>query len=370
MMNAQALQADIQLWGQALGFQQVGFADIDLHQHESYLNRWLEQGFSADMDYMSKHGTKRTRPDELEPGTMSVISVRMDYLPEDAQFASTLEDKNKAYISRYAVGRDYHKLMRKRLQQLATKIQQAVTDTQYRVFVDSAPVMERALAEKSGLGWIGKNTMVINAEAGSWFFLGEIYTNIDFKSDSKTPENQCGQCQSCIKACPTAAIVGPYQVDARRCISYLTIENKEHIPVEFRQAMGNRIYGCDDCQLVCPFNRYSEVTQEPDFSFRHQLDSTSLLALFDWTETDFLQRFEGSPIRRIGYDAWLRNIAVALGNASPSNDIMQSLQSKITDNPMVKEHIDWAIQQQQSKAQVSIPIRTINAVKKMLPRDA
>jgi epoxyqueuosine reductase len=369
-MNIQDLQENIRSWGQALGFQQVGFADIDLHQHESYLNRWLELGFAADMDYMSKHGTKRTRPEELEPGTMSVISVRMDYLPEDAQFASTLEDPNKAYISRYAVGRDYHKLMRKRLQQLANKLQQAVSDTQYRVFVDSAPVMERALAEKSGLGWIGKNTMVIDAEAGSWFFLGEIYTNIDFKTDDKVPENQCGPCQSCIKACPTGAIVGPYQVDARRCISYLTIENKGDIPVEFRQAMGNRIYGCDDCQLVCPFNRYSEVTQEPDFAFRHKLDSTALVELFNWTESEFLQRFEGSPIRRIGYDSWIRNIAVALGNSPVSGATMQCLQSKETDSPMVQEHIDWAIQQQQNKAQITIPIRTINAVKKMLPRDA
>jgi len=299
------------------------------------------------MDYMAKHGTKRSRPDELEPGTLRVISVRMDYFPpEAASIKTVLNDKNRGLISRYATGRDYHKLIRKRLQKLVDKMQQEVGEFGYRVFTDSAPVLEKALAENAGLGWIGKHTNLINKKAGSWFFLGEIYTDLPLPLNEAPPENHCGTCTACIDICPTQAIIAPYQLDARRCISYLTIELKTAIPVEFRKAIGNHIYGCDDCQLVCPWNRFSKPSDEKDFEVRHGLDAPQLLDLFFWTEAEFLKKMEGSPIRRIGYMQWLRNIAVALGNAPYSSSIVDALKNRREEvDEMVQGHIDWALEE-------------------------
>lgn len=336
-------------WSAALGFQQLGISDIQLEKHETYLMEWLQKGFHGEMHYMENHGTKRSRPRELVDGTIRVISVRMDYKPADsADTEAVLGDSSLGFISRYALGRDYHKVMRKKLQSLSTQIQNEIGAFGYRVFVDSAPVLEKALAEKSGLGWIGKHSNLINSKAGSWFFLGEIYTDLPLPVVDSVSENHCGTCISCIDICPTQAIVAPYQVDARRCISYLTIELKNAIPVEFRKAIGNRIYGCDDCQLVCPWNRFSVASSEPDYAVRHDLDAPELLALFNWDEQTFLARMEGSAIRRIGYNSWIRNIAVALGNAdSPNKDrIISALKAKRTScNEMVDEHIDWALAQ-------------------------
>lgn len=338
------LQNQIQQMAYKLGFDAVGFSDIDLQEHEQHLNQWLKKGFHGEMDYMQRHGTKRSRPSELVEGTCSVISVRIDYLPENKEHTdAAMDDQEKGYISRYALGRDYHKLMRNRLQKLATQMQELLGDFGYRVFTDSAPVLEKALAEKSGLGWIGKHSNVIQKQTGSWFFLGEIFTTLPL-SVSKKSENHCGSCRKCIDICPTQAIIGPYQVDARRCISYLTIELKGAIPVEFREAMGNRIYGCDDCQLVCPWNKFAQLTREPDFSPRHKLDSESLLNLFSWNEELFLKKTEGSAIRRIGYESWQRNIAIAMGNAPKTNEAVTALkQRRETSSTMVKEHIDWAL---------------------------
>ena len=336
-------------WSAALGFQQLGISDIQLEKHETYLMEWLQKGFHGEMHYMENHGTKRSRPRELVDGTIRVISVRMDYKPADsADTEAVLGDSSLGFISRYALGRDYHKVMRKKLQSLSTQIQNEIGAFGYRVFVDSAPVLEKALAEKSGLGWIGKHSNLINSKAGSWFFLGEIYTDLPLPVVDSVSENHCGTCISCIDICPTQAIVATYQVDARRCISYLTIELKNAIPVEFRKAIGNRIYGCDDCQLVCPWNRFSVASSEPDYAVRHDLDAPELLALFNWDEQTFLARMEGSAIRRIGYNSWIRNIAVALGNAdSPNKDrIISALKAKRTScNEMVDEHIDWALAQ-------------------------
>ena len=335
----------IQHWADELGFQQCAFADIDLSQHESWLNEWLDKSYHGDMEYMARHGTKRSRPDELETGTLSVISVRMDYFPPDAQsIQQVLGNTHKAFISRYALGRDYHKLIRKRLQKLANKIQSEIGEFGYRVYTDSAPVLEKALAENAGLGWIGKHSNLINRKSGSWFFLGEIYTNLPLNANNTKAENHCGSCNACIDICPTRAIVAPYRVDARRCISYLTIELKGSIPVEFRKNIGNRIYGCDDCQLVCPWNRFSKASDEQDFQVRHGLDAADLLECFNWSEEEFLKKTEGSAIRRIGYMQWLRNIAVALGNATYSDEIVQALQAKRAGTTeMVREHIDWAL---------------------------
>jgi len=341
------LAQKIKSWGKVFGFQQIGISDTSLIQTESQLQQWLEQQFHGSMNYMEKHGLKRCRPQELKPGTISIISARMDYYPKKSRDAwDVLNNKNLAYISRYALGRDYHKILRKRLQLLAKKIEQEIGPFGFRVFVDSAPVMEKAIAEKAGLGWIGKHSNLLSREAGSWFFLGEIYVDIALPSD-KPLSSHCGKCTACIDDCPTQAIVAPYQVDARRCISYLTIENRGAIPVEYRKAMGNRIYGCDDCQLVCPWNRFSEPSSEEDFSVRHDLDSTTLLTLFSWDEAMFLKNTEGSAIRRIGYESWTRNIAVALGNAELSEEIVKRLKEKLSDStPMVKEHIEWALSQQ------------------------
>jgi len=346
------LVRQMRLWASELGFQQLGITDTDLSAHEGHLQNWLDSNQHGDMDYMQKHGSRRSRPDELLPGTVRVISVRMDYLPESQQqAASHLQDPVSAYLARYALGRDYHKLMRKRLQKLSQRIQARLAELSghdrntgaYRVFVDSAPVLEKALAEKAGLGWIGKHSNLINDKAGSWFFLGEIYTNLPLPVDSPA-ENHCGTCEQCMVACPTDAIVAPYRVDARRCISYLTIELRSAIPVEFRAQIGNRIYGCDDCQLACPWNRFAHLTDETDFLPRHGLDHTSLLQLFAWDEQQFLQRMEGSAIRRIGYDCWVRNIAVALGNCDSQPEIVSALKAKRPHvSEMVVEHIDWAV---------------------------
>ncbi len=342
----------IREWGQQLGFQQVGFSDIDLGEHEKHLNHWLTQGFHGEMAYMQRHGTRRSRPSELHPGTIRVISVRMDYLPETgADIRDLLEKPEKAVVSRYALGRDYHKMMRQRLQKLAKRIEQSVGPFGYRVFVDSAPVLEKALAEKAGLGWIGKHSNLINRQAGSWFFLGEIFTDLDLPVDSPANEH-CGECTKCIDICPTQAIVAPYSVDARRCISYLTIELRSSIPIELRPLMGNRIYGCDDCQLVCPWNRFARYTAEEDFAPRHGLDSAELIELFQWTEEQFLTRTEGSAIRRIGHQCWLRNIAVALGNAPSSETVVKALESRLSHkSEMVREHVQWALSRHNLKAE-------------------
>lgn len=341
------LSRQIKQWGYELGFQQVGITDTNLQQAEQRFEDWLAQGYHADMDYMHKHGLKRSRPALLQPETVSVISVRMDYLPEDHEsMETTLNNPVAAFISRYALGRDYHKVLRKRLQKLAQRIEQEVGVFGYRAFVDSAPVLEKAIAEKAGLGWIGKHSNIINKKAGSWFFLGEIYTSLSLPID-KSSQNHCGQCAACIDICPTQAIVAPYQVDARRCISYLTIELKGPIPVDLRPLMGNRIYGCDDCQLICPWNRFAKLSNEADFNPRHNLNARHLLELFNWSENEFFDKTEGSAIRRIGFQQWLRNIAVALGNAPASTVIKQALNVKLDQSSeLVREHILWALKQQ------------------------
>jgi len=340
-----------QQWARELGFQQLGVSDIDLNRAEVDLQSWLAQNFHGEMDYMVKHGAKRTQPELLVPGTIRVMTVRMDYWPEQsAEPWSVLNDDKKGFISRYALGRDYHKLMRKRLSKLAKKIESQVEGTAYRVFCDSAPVMEKALAQKSGIGWQGKHSNILNRDHGSYFFLGEIYTDLPLPLTQATSDH-CGSCTACIDICPTQAIVAPYQVDARRCISYLTIELKGAIPLEFRPMMGNRIYGCDDCQLVCPWNKFAQSTVESDYLPRHDLDSPQLLDLFAWDESVFLSRFEGSPIRRIGYQSWLRNIAVALGNAASTPEIIAALQAKLqVSSDLVQEHVQWALEQHLSKA--------------------
>lgn len=339
------LVAQIKSWGLELGFQQIGITNTDLSQYEPRFLEWLQRGLHGEMDYMANHGVKRTRPAELLPGTISIISARFDYLPPDTQIKEVLGDANKGYISRYALGRDYHKLMRKRLDKLAQKIQTSVTNLGYRVFCDSAPVLEKAIAEKAGLGWIGKHTNVINSKAGSWFFLGEIYTDLPLPVDTPITKSHCGSCTACIEICPTQAIIAPYLLDARRCISYLTIELRGSIPVEFREMLGNRIYGCDDCQLICPWNKFAKFTNEKDFYPRKDLAAPELILLFAWTEQEFLRYTEGSAIRRIGYECWLRNIAVALGNAPTSNEVVDALRSRLThESEMVREHVEWAIE--------------------------
>ena len=344
------LTLDIKQWGRELGFQQIGIADVNLGEHEQHLVRWLDNQYHGEMDYMERHGTKRSRPDELEPGTIRVITARMDYLPEDPRTISILKQKDKAYISRYALGRDYHKLIRKRLSKLAKQIETVIGPFGHRAFVDSAPVLEKALAEKSGLGWIGKNSLLLNRKAGSWYFLGELFIDLPLPVDEPV-SNHCGSCQSCIDQCPTNAIVAPFQVDSRKCISYLTIELKGPIPETLRSQMGNRVFGCDDCQLVCPWNRFAKATDETDFHPRHQLDNQDLLALFLWDETTFLSNTEGSAIRRIGYERWLRNLAVGLGNAPYSVNIVEALTQRLNQySELVDEHVQWAITQQNQKS--------------------
>jgi len=344
-----SLADEIRHWGEALGFQQLGFTDTRLDEHEQHLANWLQKNYHGEMEYMSRHGTRRSRPAELVPGTVSVISVRMDYLPPGTtEIDELLADHDKGFVSRYALGRDYHKLMRQRLQKLSNRIEAKIGPFGYRVFVDSAPVLEKALAEKAGLGWIGKHSNLLNRQAGSWFFLGEIYTDLPFPIDEPATEH-CGNCTKCIDVCPTQAIVAPFQVDARKCISYLTIELRGSIPEQFRAQIGNRIYGCDDCQAVCPWNRFAQFTKEEDFSPRQGLDGARLVELFAWSEDEFLKRTEGSSIRRIGYECWLRNIAVALGNTDTSEEIVASLGArKEHSSAMVREHVQWALLQHEN----------------------
>lgn len=340
------LAKQIKMWGKSLGFSDIGITDTDLHAHEKLHQAWLAKGFHGEMDYMAKHGTKRTRPAELVPNTVRVISARLDYLPENAKNSwDVIHNPEQAFISRYALGRDYHKVMRKKLQQLSEKIQTATQNFEYRVFTDSAPVLEVALAEKAGLGWRGKHTLIINKNHGSWFFLGEIYTTLALPIDQPA-KNHCGSCSACIDICPTQAIVAPYEVDARRCISYLTIELKTAIPEEFRKKIGNRVYGCDDCQLVCPWNKFAKVSQTPDFAVRNGLDDVSLVECFTWSEATFKEKMAGSAIYRIGYHQWLRNIAVGLGNANTSEKIIAALKQRENDeNALVREHVGWALAQ-------------------------
>lgn len=352
ILDWQAFAEQIKSWGLELGFQQVGIAGTELSGHAEHLQRWLAQNFHGEMQYMERHGDKRAQPAQLLEGTRSVIAVRMDYLPPALATEQCLQENQRAFVARYALGRDYHKLMRNRLQQLANRISEQVGVFGYRAFVDSAPVLEKALAEQAGLGWIGKNTLLINSKAGSYFFLGELYTDLPLPTDAPASFH-CGSCSACLDICPTGAFVGPFQLDARKCIAYLTIEYSGTIPIEFRTAMGNRIFGCDDCQMVCPWNKFSRQTAEKDFYPRHQLDSARLLDLFAWSETQFLERFSGSAIRRTGYIGWLRNIAVALGNAEHSVEIINALNERkafFAENALLVEHMEWALQQQQQKA--------------------
>jgi epoxyqueuosine reductase len=341
-----ALTADIKRWGKELGFSAVGITDTDLSAAEERYRQWILKGFHGAMDYMAKHGDKRTRPAELIPGTLRIISVRMDYLPPQARDSEeVMQDGEQAFISRYALGRDYHKVLRSRLQKLCDRIAANIRDHQfnYRVFTDSAPVLEVELAEKAGLGWRGKHTLLLSREAGSWFFLGEIYTDLPLPIDPPG-QNHCGTCSACMTACPTQAIVAPYEVDARRCISYLTIELKDSIPEDLRPLIGNRVYGCDDCQLTCPWNRFAQITQQDDFHVRHGLDNATLVELFNWDEATFKEKMAGSAIHRIGYKQWLRNLAVGLGNAPKTAEVIAALKGRLDDDSeLVREHVRWAL---------------------------
>lgn len=420
--NTQALYqtlADlIYVWGRELGFQQIGITDTDVNEHAEYLQNWLDKGYHGEMAWMQHHQSQRENPELLVPNALRVISARMDYLPENTQQIKTLKQANNAYISRYALGRDYHKLIRKRLAQLGKKIEAFCEEHEeittaleqtlnQRPFVDSAPVLEKAFGEKAGLGWIGKHTILINETAGSWFFLGELITNlplplstfttndnassdgatdkkhlskssaaksnktnIEFKeikeptsaTDTTTkPINKCGDCSACLKVCPTDAFVAPYKLDARRCISYLTIELKGSIPIEFREPMGNRVFGCDDCQLICPWNKWAKPTQEQDFTPRHSLDDTELTRLFLWSEEEYLKYTEGSAIRRLGFERWLRNLAIGLGNAEPKAENIAALESrKNYPSAMVQEHIEWALKQLHNPKKRKRKIKNLN----------
>ena len=333
----------------ALGFAAIGVASIEIPEDERHLLRWLDEGFHGEMDYMERHGVMRSRPQQLAPGTVRVVSARMDYWPAGARDAEeVLADPAAGYVSRYAVGRDYHKILRRALATLAQQLKARIGSFGYRVCVDSAPVLEKALARNAGLGWIGKHTNLIARDAGSYFFLGEILTDLALPVDAPASAH-CGTCEACIPACPTGAIVAPYQLDARRCISYLTIEHHSAIPVELRPAIGNRIFGCDDCQLVCPWNKFARAAAHPDFKVRHNLDGTALTELFRWTAEEFEERTRGSAIHRLGYERWSRNIAVALGNAPSSTDAIRALEERAEDaSPLVCEHIEWALERQRS----------------------
>jgi len=338
-----ALAAAIKAWGRELGFQALGIADTDLGAAEAGLTRWLAAAYHGEMDYMARHGAKRARPAELRPGTVRVISARMDYRPPAAASWPVIHAGEKAYIARYATGRDYHKLLRSRLEQLCRRIERATGPFGYRVFTDSAPVMEVELAAKSGLGWRGKHTLLLSRDAGSYFFLGEIYTDLPLPVDAPVT-GHCGSCSKCLDICPTGAIVAPYRLDARRCISYLTIELKGSIPPELRPLIGNRVYGCDDCQLACPWNRYARISDEADFRVRHGLDAAQLTELFAWNETEFRTRMAGSTVLRIGFERWSRNLAVGLGNAPGSAAVVGALKSRARDaSPLVREHVAWAL---------------------------
>ncbi|HWU67475.1 MAG TPA: tRNA epoxyqueuosine(34) reductase QueG [Stenotrophobium sp.] len=337
--------ADIRAWALELGFADAGVAELALDDDLSHLRSWLAEGLHGSMDYMQRGLPLREHPANLQPGTVSVISARLDYRPHAERAERVLRNPELAYISRYALGRDYHKLMRSRLQKLARRIETAIGPHGYRVFSDSAPALEKALARNAHLGWIGKNTLLLNRNAGSWFFLGEIFTDLRLQPDAAPrAENECGKCTACIKVCPTQAIVGPYRLDARRCISYLTIENRGPIPLELRPMIGNRIFGCDDCQLVCPWNRYAQTTTETDFAPRHGLDSAALVDLFAWSEDEWQRNTEGMALRRAGYAGWLRNLAVALGNAPATPAVIAALASRQDDpDEIVREHVTWAL---------------------------
>ncbi len=348
------LRQELESLARELGFQQVGVADCDLSDQSARFKAWLDAGYQGEMKWLAEHFEKRTQPDLLVPNTARIVCVRLNYLPENTEQIKTLKSPELAYISRYTLGRDYHKLIRKRLAKLAQQLQNRAealglaTPTQ-RAFVDSAPVLERPLAEKAGLGWTGKHTLIINKQAGSWFFLGEIFTSLPLPINTQQAENHCGDCISCLKICPTDAFTAPYQLDARRCISYLTIEHKGSIPAEFREVMGNRIFGCDDCQAICPWNKWASVTQEQDFQPRHGLDQSQLVELFLWSEEQFLTNTEGSAIRRTGYEGWLRNIAVALGNAPTTDPVINALKSRLNyASELVQEHVQWALKQHEN----------------------
>jgi epoxyqueuosine reductase len=347
-MDPAALAARIKDWGRELGFQAVGIAEADLSAAEPHLLEWLGRGWHGEMEYMARHGALRARPAELTPGTLRVISCRMDYLNSKN---NEIEIKpEQANIARYARGRDYHKVLRNRLQKLCDRIEREIGAFGYRVFSDSAPVMEVELAARAGLGWRGKHTLLLSRDAGSWFFLGEIYCDVPLPADEEE-KNHCGTCEKCIEVCPTRAIRAPYQLDARRCISYLTIEHKSAIPEELRPLIGNRVYGCDDCQLVCPWNRFAKLTSEIDFQSRNKLDSSTLVELFAWTEGEFDERLRGSPIRRIGYERWLRNLAVGLGNAPSCSAVVTALQSRRNyPSALVREHVEWALKRHEALA--------------------
>jgi epoxyqueuosine reductase len=351
--SATQLSTEIKALALAKGFDEVGITGIDLSADEPRLLEWLKAGFHGELHYMERFGARRAQPAAIKPGTVRVISVRLNYWPGSAKPAlDVLNDSQLGYVSRYALGQDYHRLMRNRLQRLADTIAERIGPFGHRVFVDSGPVLEKPLARNAGLGWIGKHTNLINQKAGSYFFLGELYTDLELPIDAPASEH-CGSCSACIPACPTGAIVAPYQLDARRCISYLTIELQGSIPLELRKPMGNRIYGCDDCQLVCPWNKFARTTHIPGFEPRHALDSAQLVTLFAWTETEFVTNMEGSPIRRIGHTRWLRNIAVALGNATTSIAIIRALESR-SDHPsdLVREHVAWALAEHGAQTQV------------------
>jgi len=344
-----ALAGDIRRWGVELGFQRVGISDVNLQDAEPRLLEWLRAGFHGDMDYMAKHGAKRARPAELVPGTVRVIAARLNYLPGNAADSwNVIHEADRAFISRYALGRDYHKVMRRRLLRFAERIESAVGACSYRVFTDSAPVMEVEIARKAGLGWRGKHTLLLTRDAGSMFFLGEIYTDLPLPVDDAQSDH-CGSCTKCIDVCPTQAIVAPYKLDARRCISYLTIEHHGSIPEALRPLIGNRVYGCDDCQLICPWNKYAQKSSEPDFAVRNGLDNAMLAELFGWSADEFNTRLLGSAIHRIGYERWLRNLAIGLGNV-PSGSTgaaaaMAALRARADDaSALVREHVAWAIQ--------------------------
>jgi len=341
-----ALKDDIHRWATELGFQAVGVTDLDLSAHEPAVRDWLARGFQGGMTYLTRNLDKRLHPERLHPGTCRIISARMDYLRPETEPLTVLDSPEMGYVSRYALGRDYHKTLRRRLARLGRRISEAASgiDHRFRAFTDSAPVLEKALGERAGLGWIGKHSLLLDRDAGSWFFLGEIYTNLPLPVDEPTTDDHCGNCRACMTVCPTGAIVGERQLDARRCISYLTIEHRGSIPVEFRAAMGNRIYGCDDCQLYCPWNRFATASTETDFTPREGLAGTDLLTLFAWTESEFERRTEGSAMRRISYEQWQRNLAVAIGNGPPSDAALSALEARRQSaSPLVGEHIDWAL---------------------------
>ncbi len=340
------LSRAIRRWGRELGFDQVGIADLDLGEHETRFLDWLRKGRHGEMDYMRRHGVRRSRPAWLVPGTRRVISARMNYLPHGLERAErALADPDRGYVSRYALGRDYHKVLRGRLRRLARRVEEAAGPFGFRVFVDSAPALEKALAERAGLGWIGKHTNLLAKDAGSWFFLGEIYTDLPLTPDPPTRAGHCGDCRACIDICPTRAIVAPYQLDARRCVSYLTIELKGSIPAPLRPLIGNRVYGCDDCQLACPWNRYARLAAVKDFQPRAALDGPSLVEMMAWEEAEFLRHTEGTALRRIGHIQWLRNVAVALGNAPRGEIAVTALEARaVHSSELVREHVAWALE--------------------------